>query len=232
MYWQYLSAVVKRAFRPARGVAELLQLMAALAIPALAAFAGIHLPTGDNALAYIGAAVIALIALRLLFVAPFQVWREQLGRIGDLELDLAKPERIETEHMATVRAGKRLELAALVRRFHWVAYSDLAKDANRRLDEAFAHSWELMGEAGVSGRFITAFSEYFQACYALNEAQRNGTAVGTKSAQIFRLSDALTEMLHGRLSSDELARRLADFTAEAEAQLQLPETPADTPPKS
>lgn len=71
MYGQFVAAVFRRAFRPVKGAAEWATLLVAVMAPTLARFAGINVPASDNLLAYIGAAVLAFVVMRISFVAPY-----------------------------------------------------------------------------------------------------------------------------------------------------------------
>ncbi len=111
MYWIWLSEVLKRAFTPTPRVTDMLQILAASALPAAAKFIGLELPqsAGDDALAYIGLVVACFLAIRLAW-APFAIWKDDRREVAQLKLELTKPERLELERMAKLRAKHRLKL--------------------------------------------------------------------------------------------------------------------------
>jgi hypothetical protein len=118
MYGQYIATVTRRAFQPTARITDVMQILAASAAPAVAKFLGFPVPTPEDTLAYIGAAAIAFVALRLFFVAPYQVWRTQAGEIGTLKLELSKPEQIEMRRMARMRARARVKMAQMLGSLH------------------------------------------------------------------------------------------------------------------
>ena len=108
MFLVYFGEVLKRAFTPTPRITDALQVVAASALPAIASFAGVKLPTtaGSEVFAYIGLAALSYFAIRL-FWAPYAMWREQIGQVADLKSELSRPERLELERRAELMAEDR-----------------------------------------------------------------------------------------------------------------------------
>ncbi|MDT9600030.1 hypothetical protein [Sphingosinicella rhizophila] len=206
MYAQYLGAVFRRALQPTVRVTDGLQILAASAVPAIADATELPVPATDSVLAYIGAAAISFVILRLLFVAPYHVWKEQVGELGGLKLELCKPERIEFARMAKVRAKKRVAFAALIREMQWFAFVTTDRDIGDDMDNYFGRGLKLAGEAGVSESCFQGFGKLVNECRELQKVRRHKTESGATSA--FTLSDNLVSHLHGRLTAEDLALRL------------------------
>lgn len=111
MYFLFLWEVVKRAFTPAPRVTDMLQILAASALPATSKFVGLELPqnAGESALAYIGLIALSFIVIRL-FWAPYAIWKDQGAEIGGLKLELSLPERLILSNLAKHRAKARVKL--------------------------------------------------------------------------------------------------------------------------
>ena len=105
MFLIYLGEVFKRALTPTPRMTDGLQVIAASAFPAVSKFFGVKMPTdiGNDTLAYIGAATLAFIFIRL-FWAPYSIWKEQIAESADLRLELSKPERLLLERLAGQKA--------------------------------------------------------------------------------------------------------------------------------
>lgn len=209
MYGQYLAAVIRRAFQPGARFTDILQILAASAAPAAAKFLGLRVPTPDETLAYIGAAAIAFVSLRLFFVAPYQVWREQLAEIGTLTLELSKPERRVLEHLAKHRAKARAKLASILEDCQTCAYAVKWEGyAEKRFVELMTTARQLQAEAGLSEAFNTGRQQFIVAVRAEADAEP-GTPLGKESR---RLADLLQQHLVGGLTAEDLALRLPPNT--------------------
>lgn len=150
MFLTYLEEVVKRTFTPASRLTDGLQIAVASAIPAAATFAGIDVPDSVevSALAYIGLVALALFVIRLIW-APYAMWKAQNGEIGELKLELSKPERIEAEVMARRRAQKRIKLAAFLRQSQLFSTSHKSQEALDSLVKSHIKAVKIMAEAGI-----------------------------------------------------------------------------------
>jgi hypothetical protein len=62
--------------------------------------------------------------LRLLIVGPYYVWKEEKERADGLHAIVESPARIEREAFVTLRAQKKLELVAAVRKAHICALGE------------------------------------------------------------------------------------------------------------
>jgi hypothetical protein len=195
MYWQYVLAVIRRAFQPTARLTDVLQILAASAAPAVARFFGVAVPTPDETLAYIGAAVLAFLFLRLFFVAPYQVWREQLGDIGKLKLELSKPERLQLEHMAQLRAKERFELCRSITELFW------ARLAGDHAVKLFRHCSTAVQPANADDAFCNGVSRlYVYAGLGHTSLEHRKTST--------QLLNSLTAYLQGELTAEALALRL------------------------
>lgn len=105
MYLQYLGAVFSRALQPTVRITDGLQILAASFVALGARLAGVKMTddVATNILAYVGMVATAFIVIRL-FWAPYSLWKEDKGAIGELKNELSKPERIVTERLAKQRA--------------------------------------------------------------------------------------------------------------------------------
>lgn len=123
MLWQYIGLVLSFSLRRSTIRTDIMQILAASALPAAAKFAGIKMPetASNDMLAYIGLATIAFIVLRLL-CAPYFIWREQTAHIRDLKLELSKPERLVFAKIAEHRAKARAKLAAALEDYQTLAF--------------------------------------------------------------------------------------------------------------
>lgn len=205
MYGQYIAAVVSRAFQPTARITDIMQILAASAAPAIAKFLRLPVPLPEDTLAYIGAAALAFVALRLFFVAPYQVWREQVTELGCLKLELSKPEQIEHQRMAKLRAKSKLKLAALIREMYWnscnVQKNELesVSGIERLLPQAIA----LMGQSAVGIVFDQAFAllTNYSFEYILSSKREHQFAS-------HKLINDMLDFLHGKITSEALALRL------------------------
>jgi hypothetical protein len=202
MYGQYLIAIVRRALQPTVRITDGLQILAASAAPAIADITGVPVPESNSVLAYIGATAVAFITLRLFFVAPYQVWRQQVGEIGSLRLALSRPERIEVERMAKLRARHRVKLSSIVRRIYLSAYN------RKTSDEEFLHLIQkglfIAGKCGSQEILNSAYSRLVD--YGLRSKERG---IGKDSDNVFAdLTNNLCLYLHGRITGEALALRL------------------------
>lgn len=225
MYGQYLWAVVNRALQPTTRIAEVVQVLVAIAAPGIAHMTGVPMPPADNIFTYVGYALAAFVALRILFVAPFELWREQTGQISKLKLELAEPERIEIAHMASIRAEKRLELAALLRRVQWDAFHDLGDES-----EHFLQVITLMGQAGTPKPFNNLLQRFNESCKVMRAAQKAGLERPQPETEYtFGIVADLIQFLHGRATSAELEGKLAEFPEQPQLPLEQPEQPPANP---
>lgn len=206
MYGTYVVAVVRRAFQPTARFTDVLQILAASAAPAIARFFGVVVPTTGETLAYIGAAAVAFIALRLFFAAPYQVWHEQLSQIDAMRDELAKPAHIENHILAKIRAKKKIRLAAILRQMYWYSCNntDEQRDASaEKMTVLVSRAISLMGQAGLGVAFGQAFA--LLNSYCLQHLIHNDKAAQNTTHQL--INDML-ELLHGRITGEALAFRL------------------------
>ena len=91
MYLRFLALVFSRAFQPTTRITDGLQIIAASALPAAALVFGVRMPAeiGAQALAYIGLATVAFVAIRLLW-APYALWKEQIEIADKLRYELGR----------------------------------------------------------------------------------------------------------------------------------------------
>jgi hypothetical protein len=154
------------------------------------------------------------VILRVFFVSPFQVWREQIGQIGGLKLELSEPERRELAQMAMIRAEKRIELAAAIREFHWVSFTTTTKGPAQKklMNDSYGRMLALMGQAGVPESFDKMASRFTRECSDLNTARCAGSKDGDEGG-------AMTAYFHGRMTAEDLALKLVEDSKEPQLPL-------------
>lgn len=87
MVFSYVSLVIKKTLQRAVVWTDSLQIILAVTVPAVYVALGWPMPSGspDMIAAWIGYSVVSLILLRLVFFAPYALWREARGEIASLE---------------------------------------------------------------------------------------------------------------------------------------------------
>jgi hypothetical protein len=219
MYFTFLWEVLKRAFTPAPRVTDMLQILAASALPAASKFIGIRLPqnAGDNALAYIGLIALSFVVIRL-FWAPYSLWKEQEGQIGGLKLELSRPERLELEHMAKLRAKARMKMARVIRQFQHKYFLGEGQDmSSEMLDRQLVR---LHAQVSPSSAFTTVFADFHQEMRTLEGkgvAHDDSMEDAGHHKRGLTLAYALSEWLHGRITDEALLLRWLKGT-ESETQ--------------
>jgi hypothetical protein len=226
MIRQYIRALLRKTLEPMGALAETGVALLALAIPAGAFFIGAkRMPGSDNIFAYIGFVFVAVALLRLFFIAPYQLWREQTGQIGSLRLELSEPERREIAHMASIRAEKRLELAAELRQFQWLSFILIDGDNKQALNDAYGRLLALMGQSGVPESFDKIFGRFTSACSKMNRARKAGDDEAGAGSNSFDYIEDMTAYLHGRLTAEQLASKFAKYPDEPELPFEPPAAP-------
>jgi hypothetical protein len=157
----------------------------------------------NDVLAYIGAVGIVFVFLRLLS-APYFIWREQVGEIGSLKLELTRPERLELEHLSKIRAKARAQMASIMRKMHWYAFGKDAENANEIVSACYEQIIDLSASAGCSHGFEIAVGRLYDLITECCEQGDNED----RSDKLFDLDEMLTDYLHGRITGEALALRL------------------------
>lgn len=208
MFWTYLLAVFRKALSTTTRVTDGLQILTASVLPGVAKFLGVTMPEsiGNDALAYIGAAALAFIVIRL-FWAPYALWKEQVETVDGLKIELSKPQQMIMVRLAKHRAKARAKLAAKLEDYQTIAFSENWTDgADIRSAKAMTKIRRLQAEAGLS----EAFNEGRKTLMLLVMAEAN------------KADNAVTEKRGSQHVLELLQRHLVgDVTAEALA-LQLP----------
>lgn len=196
MYLIYLWEVLKRAFTPAARVTDMLQILTASALPVAVRFAGIHLPqnASEDALAYIGLIAVSFIVIRL-FWAPYAIWKDDLKQIGELKLELSKPERIELERMSKIRARNKIKLAAELRNVGTATLYRNQEQFNLTISKLF----KLAGSSGINDECNTALGYYM--LLLTKDHMIGGKKVDSRAR---RLEAELTSCLHGKIDGQTL----------------------------
>lgn len=206
MYFIFLWEVVKRAFTPAPRVTDMLQILAASALPATSRFVGIELPqnAGESALAYIGLIAVSFIIIRL-FWAPYAIWRGQAGEVAGLKLELSKPERLVVEHLARHKAEAIQELKDKLVEAHLFNLAPIGDDAkvNRLLFEIE----KLIFRAGLSPRLHGVFERFLEYI----RGRKPGSMEGFDEFKF--LADTIA-CLEGGVTIEHLARQLPQGTGQ------------------
>lgn len=209
MYGQYIAAVVRRAFHPTARFTDVLQILAASAAPAVAKFLGLPVPSPEDTLAYIGAAALAFVGLRLFFVAPYQVWRDQVGEIATLKLELSKPERMEIAHISKIRAKARVKLAKAIRRFqHLYFIGEGDGMVATRLDNQIVRLHAEVSPSPAFTRVYTAFHSELRNLRGRGVTGDEAMEEAKPHARAIALSYFLGEWLHGRITDEVLLLQL------------------------
>lgn len=210
MLWRYIGLILSFALKRTTPAVDALQVLAASAIPAVARFAGLSMPANvsADALAYIGLAAIAFVAIKL-FSAPFFIWKEQCSEIGQLKLTLSAPERLELESLAKRRAKVRLQISKSVGRMRW----EVARLATSTEDQKASKNAEIKGimSKAVSLTALLPETEALgvglrrlnECVSALNKGNKDN--ITQRSNKICIL---LVKYLHGQVTSEALALQL------------------------
>ena len=183
----------------------MLQILAASTLPALGKFSGINLPASANsdALAYIGLIAVSYIAIRLLW-APYAIWKSDKADIGELKLELTRPERLVLEHLAKLRAKARNKLAKQLYQMHLVVFSK-DEDALDQLAKHYILVYQLAHEAGLPQHFHEQLKIFDELC----ELRLVGKI---SEREDFNALDALQRSLTGEITIESLALRLPQGT--------------------
>lgn len=208
MYFLFLWEVVKRALTPVPRVTDMLQILAASALPATSKFVGVELPqnAGESALAYIGLVALSFVIIRL-FWAPYSIWRDQNGEIGSLKLELNKPEKIELARMAELRADAKSEMSGAINQMLFLTMEVNPLRNSEKIGALIRRISSLSGPAHTSQSFANGYSRLGLLCYAII---REGKTEGyeKRDAVVVELANAMELYLHGRITAEDLALRL------------------------
>ena len=149
---------------PTSRVTDSLQVVAASALPAIANFAGVELSSSaeGNVFAYIGLAALSLFGIRFLW-APYSIWKAQTETIGELERELANPERMVLERLAKYRAKDIMKLVEIA---HDISMSTYRDDDERDLliSNQFNKAHRLSSRIGLPDKFVTCLSRFSAVC--------------------------------------------------------------------
>jgi hypothetical protein len=217
MLWRYIGLVFSFAFRRTTVAIDASQVVVASALPAVARFAGVPVAadTSSQALAYIGLAAIAFIALRLVS-APYFAWREQVGEIGALKLELSKPERIELESLAKKRAKVRLQIARCVGKLRWkLAMLGVFQEQKERdqMHETIGSLFDRISSLGSllpTSATINRTAKMLHGNYMIT---KNGGTSDKVASDINLACILLVDFLHGNITGEDLLCRLPEGTA-------------------
>jgi hypothetical protein len=100
MVFSYVSLVIQKTLQPTVRWTDSFQIILAATVPAAYVALGWPMPSGsaDMTAAWVGYSVVSLILLRLVFFAPYALWREARGEIATLECQMGSPQhRIRME---------------------------------------------------------------------------------------------------------------------------------------
>jgi hypothetical protein len=211
MYFIYLWEVLKRAFTATPRMTDALQILAASALPAISTAFGLRLP--DDAatlvLAYIGLAALTYFVIRL-FCAPYAIWKEQAGEIGNLKLELTKPERMIMERLAKHRAKARAKLAGLLEDFQTLSFS--AEWTELCLKQLAAHMTKIRrieAEAGLPQIYIDTRGRLLHLVQKEGSIKNEDLPLHRTSSLILRI---LQSYLVGDITNEALAHQLPAYT--------------------
>lgn len=201
--WQYLGLLLVKAFSPAMRVTDALQAIIASALPAVGLLLGWTFTDNANAtaFAYVGAAVVALIGIRLLW-APYSLWKEQQASIEALQGELARPERMVIEHLAKYHARDRRRA---IKHVHTMMYQAHFKHEGKkaRIEKAFRAAQRAAMSANLPldcSRYLVRYQVF---CISYDADTDDG-------AEAIAIGDNLIQYLTGSLTIEQLNARLPD----------------------
>lgn len=176
MLAEYTKSVLSRAISPAMRFTDGLQLAVAVAVPAFAKFSGVSVGAAANetAFAYVGAALVSLIVIRLLW-APYALWKDQSSRIEDLQEQLARPAHMVRQLLAKSQSEHR---AGAIGRIHEMALASTAAEAQReeRVADPFVQAQGHLAQAGLPIEFTVYLSGFGRFC--IEHRPKEGAADG------------------------------------------------------
>jgi hypothetical protein len=205
MFWRYIELVFSFAFRRTTPVVDGLQILAASGLPALAKFAGFRMPASasNDVLAYIGLVAVAFVLLRLLS-APYFVWREQVGEVASLKVELSRPEKIELHRLAEIRAEAKAELIQLLAAMVFTAARKNPARDRAKIGAMVDRGVALCGRANTGRAFDVAFERLSHLCFDMCEAQES-RGDGALAAEYI---NAMQQYLHEEIKGEALALQL------------------------
>ena len=213
MYGHYVAAVIKRAFQPTARFTDIMQILAASAAPAVAKFLGLPVPSPEDTLAYIGAAALAFVALRVLFVAPYQVWRQNIGVIAGLRTELTKPERLELQHIAKIRAKARIKMATAIRRLqHQYFLGEGRGMIAEKLEHEIVRLHAQVSPSPVFTATYSAFTNELMKVIDIEVPDGDGMEEALKHTRALTMAYKLGEWLQGRITDEALLSLLRQDT--------------------
>jgi hypothetical protein len=209
MYFLFLWEVLKRAAVPAPRVTDMLQILAASALPATAKFVGIRLPqsAGEDALAYIGLIVVSFFVIRL-FWAPYSIWKQDRGEIGGLKLELSKPERLVVEHLARHRAKAIQDVKSALVDLHLATFSP-SEHRERHVNRLITKIEKLLYQAGKRGDAIDVMRSFSERC--CKNRKKDGSSIIVRNEEYFFI-DAALQFFEGLIPVEALERLLPPDT--------------------
>lgn len=185
------------------------QIIVASAIPGVGKFFGIKMPDtiNNDALAYIGAAVISYVLIRILW-APYAIWKDDQKSIENLNLELSLPHQILMRSLAKHRAKARAKLSAKIEGLASFGYFESWEDSSMSLlTKKVVAAKKLEAEAGLSPAFIEGFNRLVG--FLIEEAK-----IKNENLPKVRTSRKTIALLQSHLMGDVTAESLA---------LQLPQ---------
>ena len=215
MYFTYIWEVLKRAFTPTSRVTDMLQILAASALPAASKFAGVQLPQDANnsALAYIGLIAATYVAIRL-FWAPYSIWKDQSAQLGSLKYELSRPEQLERRMMAKKRAKARMALAQTMREFQLISF----QGDNARSDDLNTKMVKLHSQLPDSLALTKAISLLHDLCLKADDHEYNSMEWEKVQNKAILVTLAAQSYLNGMITAEQLALQLPQ-DIEPETQL-------------
>lgn len=196
MYGQYLATTVRRAFQPTARITDVMQILAASAAPAVAKFLGPPVPAPDDTLAYIGLAALTFVVLRLFFVTPYQVWRDQALEVQRLAGELAKPAITERHKLAEHRAERRSRLAQMLGEIRSLAEHDYfwdpsmstpeGRSAQARFFKIRTEARAIVDELGLEDSSRDTCLEYIHWCGVIMDENRKREGDSTEAKAVLQ----------------------------------------------
>lgn len=214
----YMGEVLRRVLFPTTRGADYASVLVTLAIAATAFFAGVKVSedTTVQFFAYIGAITLTIFIIRLFFTVPYTMWKERVEEVGQLKLELSKPERLVMEHLAQHRAKARADLAGELEEFQSLAFAPQWNRACKDLcGTRTATIRRLQAAAGLSEAFQEGRLALLH--WVIKEAETPDAEVPA-DRQSMRILSLLQRHLVGDLTAEALALQLPQGIAQGTPQ--------------
>lgn len=166
MFWIYLGELFRRVFFPTTRGADYISVLLPLAASVTAFFLGVRVSedTTVQILAYVGVFTLLAFLIRLLVAAPFAMWKDEVGKVAELKLELSKPEQMVLEHMSRHQAKMRKKLIVIIHKMQMFGTEREDPKAIYKLSNLTVKANRYAGQCGFGNTFGQAVLEYGDVC--------------------------------------------------------------------